>query len=159
MNNEEKQEIEWATKRIDEVQAIAKTPLGGAIMLAVEKHLREKMPKLMPDFNAEMDIARRDRDVRMKTKMEKEGPKIWAILHLRTDSAVTNEEKETAWLQGVLQLLPCGECRQFAIEYMVSHRPTFRNYPEWMVGFHNAVNAKLGKKTVTLAEAKVIWAK
>lgn len=159
MTNEEKSEIEWATKRIAEIQPIAKTPMGGAILLAVEKHLREKMPRLIPEFQSEMQTMRRDREERVKARMEREGPKQWAILHSHALIPVVNEADETAWLNAFIETIGCPACRSFAAGYISDKPPTFPAYFDWTVIFHNAVNVKLGKPTMTIREAMEKWVK
>ena len=93
------------------------------------------------------------------------GPGYWANWHsnsLRAD----NREKKTELARNIVTSIdnfPCREpCRKDAIYYIKTH-PLIEvvndNNPlslfNWTTEFHNYVNNKIGKSTLTLEESKV----
>lgn len=86
------------------------------------------------------------------------GAHLWAAWHRRALSWPGGDD--TAWVnREVLLRLPCGECSRHAKAYLADHPPYFTaaDYFAWTVAFHNAVNARLGRPTWTVAEARLRW--
>ena len=88
-----------------------------------------------------------------------EAPKLdsrhaWARLHLQ-------EIGDVNWLYRWSTLIPgtCS-CRNDASEILKKLPPVYdspESWFEWTINFHNAVNAKLGKPTVSLDRAYMLW--
>ena len=49
------------------------------------------------------------------------------------------------------------DCKYFYKRWVEENPPDFDNYFKWTVNLHNAVNEKLGKKTISLPSAKSYW--
>lgn len=92
-----------------------------------------------------------------RQQMETLGPKLWrewhnrALTHLRTD--------DTAYVAHMARRLPCGECTQHFLAYLHEHPPVFgEGYFAWTVEFHNHVRTGQGKSTLSVAEARALYA-
>jgi len=81
------------------------------------------------------------------------GRAAWKVLHAVAEqypAAPTYEDQQSAlqYIFGFAKLYPCLKCRQHFQQLLaqyppdVSSQPAFRN---WMIAFHNRVNADLGK--------------
>lgn len=76
------------------------------------------------------------------------GPRKWRELHRGFRSA--------DWLLAWVASLPCPECRAHAETLIAESPPNFTDaeaFFAWTVDFHNAVNARLGKPSLSLAAA------
>lgn len=97
--------------------------------------------------------------MRISPTIEQLGPRLWAELHRRPwafDLAT-----EEAWIRDTFtpQLTACA-CRKNWLAALQSTPPDLTSpeaYFAWSVDRHNEVNARLGKPTLTLAEALAIW--
>ena len=89
------------------------------------------------------------------------GRELWAMLHKRAchhdgrnDSRFIAEfgRKIPRYMRG------CS-CNEFWRQYIKKNPPVYTKYGyfKWTVDLHNAVNAKLGKKQISLEEARKIW--
>lgn len=88
------------------------------------------------------------------------GPGIWFMLHLQAAHATTPQEKQ-CFLTTVKTLadhFPCHDCRKHFNDYLRSNPP--ENYLNkdkglflWTWEFHDAVNKRLGKQSMTFDEA------
>jgi|UniRef100_A0A6C0DN64 hypothetical protein len=85
------------------------------------------------------------------------GPVLWTILH---SIAYTQEKQKTLLLQDahyqyvwmiehLETCIPCEECRQHTIEYRKKHPYRGVSPIRWIWEFHNAVNERLGKESVS----------
>jgi len=90
---------------------------------------------------------------------------VWYVLH--TNAIDTNTRREQQFFiqefYRIINKLKCDECRRHAAEYARNHNirsvidvisPNKRNglfYYTWQ--FHNAVNRRIGKRTITFEEA------
>ena len=98
------------------------------------------------------------------------GPRYWAVLHtaaLTFDNDGSLADKTT--LKGALKTLalnvPCGECRPHAASYFQNSQhaadwesaQTSAALSKFFVDFHNAVNARLGTREFTVAQAEQRW--
>lgn len=78
---------------------------------------------------------------------EKWGPPLWEELHKRP-YLFASQKKEVDWLIDVFApKIPCVECREHFLKHLLDHRIPERShdYADWLVEYHNVVNAKLGK--------------
>ena len=84
-------------------------------------------------------------------------PNPWTPVH---NGSIKNEKDLADWELTIPQY-ECG-CRAFYAKYKMDNPPDFTS-PEaffaWGVQLHNAVNRKLGKPELTIAEALSIWSK
>ena len=77
---------------------------------------------------------------------------LWKRLHLLSNDRVLYEEWKCK--------LPCGPCKASWQEIQERIPPDFSSqdlFFEWTVIVHNEVNKKLGKRIVSLEEARNIW--
>lgn len=82
------------------------------------------------------------------------GSHVWATMHV----LALNESKNFgAFLDSLELLLPCKKCQMHFQEYKTKNPLTGNNF-EWTVNFHNAVNIKLGRSTMTVEDARKQWA-
>ena len=88
------------------------------------------------------------------------GPVAWRILHgigakagtIQNPKMKIDENREALWLMSHLEyIIPCPECRQHILAYRKkTGLPSFSGeIGIWLFNFHNAVNERLGKPTVT----------
>ena len=58
--------------------------------------------------------------------------------------------------------LPCIDCRGHATKYVHDHPPPLTSgaaaFQQWAWAFHNTVNARLGKRTITFPESQRFYA-
>jgi hypothetical protein len=84
---------------------------------------------------------------------EKEGRKAWRILWQKEDA-------DQQWFDSWKRLIPGGcSCRQDAVKLLTELKPSFdrEGWFEFRHSFHNAVNTKLNKPTVSLDRARMLW--
>ena len=90
------------------------------------------------------------------------GPYHWTVLHTQTLSYPSHPtqgeiDRMHNFLYNFMVLLPCKACAIDAERYMIENPPTLNSRAEfelWMWSFHNHVNTKLDKPTLTLATAR-----
>lgn len=86
----------------------------------------------------------------------------WRELHNYALSERPNPLQRVAWLENFANSLPCGECRvswkRLCRQKPLPQDATPEEFFSWSVDRHNDTNSKLGKPTISLAEAKAIWA-
>jgi hypothetical protein len=82
------------------------------------------------------------------------GYPLWSELHRR---ALTHQGEDSVWLAAFARRLPCGDCLNHW--FLMSRRtpPDWTKYFSWTVARHNEVNARIGKKPISDAEALAIW--
>lgn len=88
-----------------------------------------------------------------------DGSVLWAELHRRPWS-MGAPEQELAWLAAFVARLPCGECRGHWLAWTAENPPdlsTAESYFVWTWRGHQAVNAKLNRPGLSLAEALARW--
>ena len=88
------------------------------------------------------------------------GPVQWAALHQmlrgypREAASTEKQEALKAYVNGLAGLIPCNACAQhwktFAATVQTENR---HDALKWSIDAHNAVNARLGKRVYTYAEA------
>lgn len=96
------------------------------------------------------------------------GPHIWAYLHISTahlpenlNPAVAQQVKNT--IAAIPVMLPCESCSIHSGNFMTSNRDrlmgltTGSDFFKFTVDFHNFVNNRLGKRTISLNEAIAMW--
>ena len=97
-----------------------------------------------------------------KSEITIRGPALWAEIHLRAlDWDPKNND--VAYLRRLAyrlrEISQTCECRYFYTKWKEDNPPDYKKYFEWTVKLHNAVNKKLGKPTMTLANARKHWAR
>jgi hypothetical protein len=80
----------------------------------------------------------------------------WSELHTRALSFAGTDD--TLWLARFSERVPCGSCRIHWAEFLRSSPPRWADYFAWSVEAHNAVNKRLNKPCMTVAEARQRWA-
>lgn len=82
------------------------------------------------------------------------GRQAWSKLHLQEHGSIDA-------IQRLKQSIPGGcSCRREADTILAAMPPVYdspESWFEWTIAFHNAVNAKLGKPTVSLDRAYMLW--
>jgi FAD-linked sulfhydryl oxidase len=94
------------------------------------------------------------------------GPRAWNWLHLTAinyPSEPTREEARLAFrrIWDFTQNLPCVECRAHATASLLRRPPDLASsvaLQAWVWGFHNEVNARLGKPAVSYEEYTRLYA-
>ncbi len=89
------------------------------------------------------------------------GSRAWDLMFLvaMNYSETPNKENQTSMLQffeSLMKVLPCFACSQHAFEYISKNPPNVSSrmgLVEWVVTFHNHVNERLKKPTMTVPEA------
>jgi hypothetical protein len=95
------------------------------------------------------------------------GPSFWFTLH---NGAAAYPERPTQYIQqgmkmfimGLPIMIPCTKCKEHAFNYIRGHNLDVVTMSkaklfEFFNGFHNFVNAKFGKRAVSLEESKQIY--
>ncbi len=85
-----------------------------------------------------------------QSQLPKQGRELWAELHTSVTFATLSQ-----W-EVKIPNFACG-CRKFYDSWVRSNPPRAADFFSWTVDLHNAVNAKLGKPTLTLDDARKIW--
>ena len=89
------------------------------------------------------------------------GPYMWRSLHIMaltypTDPSKDRQETMLNFLLNMAPNLPCDGCATHCQMYMLSHPPQVQSnmaLRHYLVDFHNAVNVRSGKHTLTFEEA------
>lgn len=120
---------------------------------------KERLAQYAPDADkgaAQKDVANK------RSQMEVDGPKIWKWLH----SMALDWDGDPSGLNSMLSLItnavPCGECKRHWVEMLTAHPPKATNASELFaetVGWHNQVNARLGKPEFSLGDALALYAR
>jgi hypothetical protein len=81
---------------------------------------------------------------------------LWDLIHSKAANANTPELKIEyyAWLRRIISTMHCPMCRIHATQYIQNYPP--ENVPDpfyWSWEFHNNVNSRLGKPTVSYDDA------
>jgi hypothetical protein len=84
---------------------------------------------------------------------------LWRVLHAH---AMSNPDlpSESLWLFNWAAKIPCGECAQHWRTWVAANPPdlsSHENYFKWTWLAHQAVNEKLGRPGITLAEALLFY--
>lgn len=83
---------------------------------------------------------------------------MWAEME-RRPYAVADLSGELDYLTvAIANRLPCGECRRDWLAMLAAHPPDLSSpdaYFASIVGYHNAVNAKLGKPQMSVEDARL----
>lgn len=93
-------------------------------------------------------VMREELEKRKREEWVVKGPLLWRELHARPDAYAEDEEAERKWWEGFLRRVPCGQCRQHAIQYERDHpmaTESAEGLRKWGRKFHDAVNARLNK--------------
>jgi hypothetical protein len=89
-----------------------------------------------------------------KTQKHERGRFAWRLLH-------TQQLPDPDWFEAWKEYIPkkCG-CQQGADDLLTLHPPRYdspENWFAWTIEYHNAVNTKLNKPTVSLDRARMLW--
>jgi hypothetical protein len=100
--------------------------------------------------------------------MKNWGPYYWGTLHIAclTAPPVLTEEHKIAFVQLVesfTKVLPCPMCQEHFARILQVHpiQDAFKSNVDlfiWSVDVHNEVNKIIGKPTMSIADAVVMWA-
>ena len=92
------------------------------------------------------------------------GPSAWRFLHAVTfayPEVPSEEHKDAArnLFRSLKLMLPCGDCcthycAGFSLDPVDKHLESREALSRWLVGFHNKVNARLGKPEYAYERAK-----
>ena len=86
------------------------------------------------------------------------GPHLWASIHTLALRADDTNEDFRPFLESLKNLLPCTKCKLDFLAYIETKGlPNIGFSFEWTVLFHNAVNIKLNKSTLTYELARSQW--
>ena len=87
-------------------------------------------------------------------------------MHIDSFNAKTYEQKITSanTIARLITTFPCGKCRKHATEY-ASHHPLIHPINDgeqlslfrWVWKFHNTVNERIGKQTISFEDAVKKW--
>ena len=89
-----------------------------------------------------------------KTQKHQRGRFAWRLLH-------TQQLPDPDWFEAWKEYIPkkCG-CQQGADDLLTLHPPRYDSPEDWFawtIEYHNAVNTKLNKPTVSLDRARMLW--
>lgn len=97
------------------------------------------------------------------------GPPLWRMIHLipfNYHHNLTKEEQQEVYMTflGLPGLIPCANCKAHCREYVLNNLKEFRiaaqkrdDLFEFFVNFHNEVNKRLGKKIISIGDAKKMY--
>lgn len=117
----------------------------------------ESRPRLqcVAEWNA-LVLGRADH----RSPMAESGPPLWRALHAFASTWRGGATEAMDYLAGFVEAIPCGACRAHWQTLNAASPPELRT-PEvffaWTVARHNDVNRTLGKREVSLAEAKLLF--
>jgi len=90
-----------------------------------------------------------------------QGPRAWAELHI---FALRHEAKrqgvsEASWFENWVSDLPFDgcPCKGHLHEFLAHNPPDWDKFFAWSVNLHNAVNARIGKLTIGVEQARELW--
>ena len=91
-----------------------------------------------------------------------QGARCWAELHLyglRADSTCLPFGDMRYWLDAWMSSLPFDgcPCEAHLKEWTSLNPPEFADFFAWGVRLHNAVNERVGKPTIAVADARKLW--
>lgn len=86
---------------------------------------------------------------------------LWKELHTRAVSFTGTEDNQYIFDFGrrIPRFTSGCKCKEFWLQWIKTCPPDFKNYFEWTVKTHNAVNKKLNKPEITLEDAKKLYQK
>lgn len=92
------------------------------------------------------------------------GSDLWKCLHIIAYTYPENpplirQDSMNELLSGVSMNLPCPGCSIHAVEYITSNPPNVKSregLKKWMCDFHNSVNVRLGKRSLTYEESDTL---
>lgn len=84
---------------------------------------------------------------------------LWGELHRRAIiyGGLNDDIFLNIWANKIPNFEGGCRCRSFYNNWRRLNPPTFKNYFEWTVKLHNAVNRKLNKPEITLEDAIKRW--
>jgi hypothetical protein len=97
-----------------------------------------------------------------KSKILMHGARYWSELHLyslRADETCLPFGDLRYWLDAWIAALPFDgcPCEAHLKEYVALNPPDFGSFFAWGVHLHNAVNERIGKKVIGVADARKLW--
>jgi hypothetical protein len=89
------------------------------------------------------------------------GPRAWAELHLFAlrHEATRHGVSAASWFADWVADLPFDgcPCKGHLHEFLACNPPDWDKFFSWSVNLHNAVNARIGKLTIGLDQARELW--
>jgi len=85
------------------------------------------------------------------------GPRFWAELHLY---GIRHRGKNsTGWLNDWKDSIPFNgcPCKEHLDDWIAENPPDWKNFFMWGVDLHNAVNLRIGKPTMDIENARLLW--
>ena len=90
-----------------------------------------------------------------------QGPRAWAELHLFAlrHEAMRRGVSEASWFENWVSDLPFDgcPCKGHLHEFLAHNPPDWDKFFAWSVNLHNAVNARIGKLTIGVEQARELW--
>lgn len=90
-----------------------------------------------------------------------QGQEKWRELHIYSLTERPTGTARAAWLANFANSLPCGDCkiswRELTRRKPLPLNATDAEFFKWTVDRHNDVNVKLGKRVLSLEEARAIY--
>lgn len=86
-----------------------------------------------------------------------DGPRFWAELHLY---GVRHRGKNsTGWFNEWKESLPFDgcPCKEHLDEWISENPPDWKEFFTWGIDLHNAVNLRIGKPTMDIENARLLW--
>lgn len=114
--------------------------------------------------NTPLEIHYEEKNIQNISSPESWGPAFWFILHLgsvKAPAVIPPEKKDKYWgfIDGIPEMLACGNCAEHARAYVDAHRPlkdiicsSRDNLVRFFTDFHNSVNERAGKPKITYEE-------
>jgi len=139
-----------------------------AIAMAIERECALAMgakwdehDKWVFDVGNEVERVEKRGDLR-KSRILLEGARNWAELHLyglRADDTCIPFGDLRYWLDAWVASLPFEgcPCEAHLKEWLALNPPDFGDFFAWGVRLHNAVNDRIGKPTIDVADARRLW--
>lgn len=136
-----------------------------AIAMAIERECALAMgakwdehDKWVFDVGNEVERVEKRGDLR-KSRILMEGARHWAELHL---FALRNDGKRRLLHQWFLEWagdLPFDgcPCQEHFNQWVAANPPDFLGFFDWSVRLHNAVNERISKPTIDVADARRLW--
>lgn len=99
------------------------------------------------------------------------GSALWTFIHTITiidndefNIQLSDSEHVIAILKHIPAIIPCHKCAQYYQEFFQSEIEGRERYErmelfDLLVKYHNQVNQKLRKPTITIEEARLLWTK
>lgn len=157
MPPDKQKNFEWYAAQLAQLSIASQSLATRDIASAMSTVLLSGIVADFPETGTALKVLADRTAAGIRNSMVTKGPELWKQLHTRAKVTPTDPKAEMLFLQQFATQLPCGECKQFYTNYLVSNPPNFADYQGWMIGLHNAVNAKLNKPQMAVDAARALW--